>query len=335
MTSSSGPSVPAPSNAPINQHRISTTLLGLVLPLGILATACAIAMSWRADLPDLVATHWGSDGADDFSSLSGATVLPAVVAAVVVTSLWALAATSGRAAPTRRILIATNVWTAAFISVLILGSLNAQRGLVDAQDVGGIGAVMALAFVTASVAATAVAFVTPRGGATPANAAPPSSAPRIPLAPGERAAWVGTTSSRTGALIGGVAVVGSAILAFTSGDLWLLGLPIILAITFAAMFHYTVRVDATGLSVRSLLGVPRTHLPLDEIESAQVGVVRALGEYGGWGWRVGRDGSTGVIMRSGEALEVISTGERMFVITIEDAAAAAALLNTLADRSRS
>ena len=59
-----------------------------------------------------------------------------------------------------------------------------------------------------------------------------------------------------------------------------------------------------------------------------------MAEFGGWGYRVGRGGRVGVVLRTGEALQVQRTGGRAFVVTVDDAATGAALLNTLAARSR-
>ena len=102
----------------------------------------------------------------------------------------------------------------------------------------------------------------------------------------------------------------------------------------AAMFSWVVRVDGAGLSIRSALGVPRTRIPLDEMVQARATTVQCLAEFGGWGWRTAMDGRTGILLRSGEALEVTRTGGGVFLVTVEDAETAAALLNTLADRAR-
>ncbi|MCZ0980282.1 hypothetical protein O1L60_18300 [Streptomyces diastatochromogenes] len=59
--------------------------------------------------------------------------------------------------------------------------------------------------------------------------------------------------------------------------------------------------------------------------------ISALGDFGGWGYRV-RAHRTGVVVRSGEALVVRRTGGREFAVTVPDARTAAALLNTLAER---
>ena len=55
---------------------------------------------------------------------------------------------------------------------------------------------------------------------------------------------------------------------------------------------------------------------------------------GGWGLRVGRGGRTGLVVRSGQALEVERTGGRIVVVTVDDAARGAALLTAVAARGR-
>jgi hypothetical protein len=59
-----------------------------------------------------------------------------------------------------------------------------------------------------------------------------------------------------------------------------------------------------------------------------------LREFGGWGYRVGTDGTVGIVVRTGEGLRIRRTGDRSLVVTVDDAATGAALLNTLADRAR-
>jgi hypothetical protein len=54
-------------------------------------------------------------------------------------------------------------------------------------------------------------------------------------------------------------------------------------------------------------------------------------EYGGWGWQLGRRQRFGAIFRGGEALEVTRGDGRRFVVTVDAAAEAAALLTTLTD----
>jgi hypothetical protein len=75
-------------------------------------------------------------------------------------------------------------------------------------------------------------------------------------------------------------------------------------------------------------------IPLDEVLGAEQVTVSPFHEFGGWGYRVGRGGRVGVVLRAGVGLQVARTGGRSFVVTVDDAATGAALLNTLAARSR-
>ncbi|MFL1430121.1 MULTISPECIES: hypothetical protein [unclassified Nocardiopsis] len=50
--------------------------------------------------------------------------------------------------------------------------------------------------------------------------------------------------------------------------------------------------------------------------------------------RLRRGGRVGLVLRRGEALMVERSGGRSFVVTVDDAATAAALLNTMAERAR-
>ncbi|QGQ19748.1 hypothetical protein GC089_11580 [Cellulomonas sp. JZ18] len=133
---------------------------------------------------------------------------------------------------------------------------------------------------------------------------------------------------------GGAAVLLVAGLAITMPmpALWLL--VVVLAALLAAMSVFRVRVDAAGLTARSALGWPTLRVPLEEVEEARTVTVDPLADFGGWGYRVGAQGRVGVVLRRGEGLEVRRTGGRATVVTVDDAATAAALLNTLADRSR-
>jgi hypothetical protein len=95
-----------------------------------------------------------------------------------------------------------------------------------------------------------------------------------------------------------------------------------------------VWVDRRGLTVRAPLGFPAVTIPLDEIAAVDVIQVSALGDYGGWGWRIGRRGRPGVVFHSGDALQVTRGDGRRFVVTVDGAQEAAALLTSLTDRVR-
>lgn len=316
-------------------HRVASTLFALALPLAVVGAGLLLTWSWAHELPDPVAVHWGADGAaDGFGSVTSQLVVLAVTVTLLSAAAWALAFWLGRDASTRSLATGTSLGLAVFLTVLVVGGLAAQRGLDDAADVGPLGGTIGLAVGAGLVAGALVAFAQPGDPARPATGAVPADAERLPLGPGERAAWTRTATGSAAVAIGGgaTAVVAGLALALDLPGLWLLVLA--LGALLAATAVFRVRVDGTGLTVRSALGWPRLHVPADEVVAARTTRVRPLGDFGGWGYRVGAGGRTGVVLRSGGALEVERTGGRVFVVTVDDAGTAAALLNTFADRDR-
>ncbi|MET8229558.1 DUF1648 domain-containing protein [Micromonospora sp. NPDC005298] len=304
-----------------------------VCGLAILAVAAAVALTWRADLPDPVATHWGGRGRPDgFMSLGAVLWVGFGLGALLVLGFGAVTTLWGQSAANRRVGAATTIWVALFLALIQLGTLHVQLGLADAREAGGIGGAITLATVGSLVPAVLVGLLLPGDPPQPAEDPVSPEAPRVPLAVNERAAWIGRTDAGPGIALGAVAIVVLVTLAVVSGVWGLLIVAALLVGVFVAMFAFTVRVDETGLLVRSSAGWPRTHVPLDEVLRASVVQVHPLREFGGWGWRVGRGGRLGIVLRKGEGLLVERTGGRSIVVTVTDAGTGAALLNTLADR---
>lgn len=323
-----------PATTARSLHRRSTTLLALGVPLVVLGAATAVAWSWKDALPDPVATHWGTDGVDGFSSLVEAVAVPLVIGAATAAGLWAFAWRAGTATSTRRFVNGITTWLALFLSGILLGTLHAQRGLADAADVGAVDGAVALALALATLGGAVAALVTPADRTGPTDDPVPAGASRLPLGDDERAVWFRRTRSGTGAAVVSLATLGLAATAVASDQWWMLLVALALLVLTAASFSWVVRVDGTGLTARSALGLPRTHVPLDEVVQATATTVDCFREFGGWGWRTAADGRTGIVLRSGDALEVTRTGGSVLVVTVDDAATGAALLNTLADRAR-
>ena len=214
-------------------------------------------------------------------------------------------------------------------------SFGMQRGLDDAHDAPSILIPLGVGFGVGLLAGVAGWFaqpnVTTSGGSTPA----PVDA--LTLAPGERAVWVRTTTMSRVAMIGvtaGVAALalGTIALGVTGSNAWwiMFATTLLLLVLACATFVFRVRVDRAGLTVRSSIGVPRFRIPLDDIAEVGVTTVHPTSEFGGWGIRIGLDGRFGIVLRSGEALQVARRDGRIFVVTVDDAATAAALLEAMA-----
>ena len=91
--------------------------------------------TWRSELPDPVATHWGSGSAPDgFTTLdSMVTMFWVVIGIGVLVCLVTLVPKFD--AKMRRILAGMACGTTVFILVLMLVATGAQRGLTDASQV--------------------------------------------------------------------------------------------------------------------------------------------------------------------------------------------------------
>lgn len=316
-------------------HRAATTLLTIGFPAVAAAVAVAIALSWRSELPDPIVTHWGPTGPDAVGPVG-----PHVLAHVLIVMgfslfMWAIGFFGGRDALTRRIVAAVAAFFGVLLSGALIGNLAVQRGLADAGEVGGADLGLALGFGGAVGAAALAAWVSPGDQPQPTTEPLPADAPRLELAAGEQVVWVRQAGQQAAlvivALVAALAAVAAVVTRTWGGPLVLGGA---LAVLLLVMLRWTFVIDATGLTARSVLRRPRIHVPLDEVLLAEEVQVDPLREFGGWGLRRGRFGRTGVVLRSGSALQVRRTGDRVLVLTVDDAATGAALLNALAERSR-
>ena len=316
-------------------YRGRTTLLALGVPAAIIATTTGLAMSWRHDLPDPIAVHWGLNGPDGFGSLTTSIVWPAVAGSVVASLLWALGFFAGRQSFTRRGAAALAVGSTILLSGVSIGALSVQRGVADARDAGSIDGVLLVTFLVATAAAGIVTRLIPGDPPLPTGEPVSPTAARLKLGRGEDASWVrDVTSPGYFLAIGGV-VLTIALVGLLGGQGWFaLVLGVTIGLSLVAFLHWTVIVDRDGLTVRSILRRPCFRIPLNEVEMAEVVEVRPLREFGGYGIRGGKGDRMGVVVRKGSALQVHRTGGRVFLVTVDDAATGAALLNTLAGRTR-
>ena len=331
MTTPDGGSAEPPAPVP---HRVLTALLTLAVPAALALVVVAVAAAWADDLPDLVAVHFRPEGPDGFgtvSSLVGWTVGGIALAALVS---WALGTFLGRTGMIRRIAAGLGVGMSVFLGGGSLGLLAIQRGLSDPSLVGDVDPIITAAMLAGVAVGALAAWAVPPDPYRVTTRPPPADAPSLPLAPGERIAWVRTAGSHAalGIAVGVAALL--LVLALALRTASLVAPLVLVPVLVVALTQVVVTVDVRGLTVRSRLGGPRLSVPLDEVVRADVTVVAPLREFGGWGYRTTLDGRVGVVLRAGEALEVERTGGRRLVVTVDDAGTAAALLNARAARSR-
>ena len=318
--------------AQLPRHRISTAVVTLGIPAVFALTAVVFISSFRDELPDPVAQNWGTDGPNQFGSVDSQITILLISILLLSLFFWGLASFM-RAG--RRVLVGCSAGLAAMIAALTVGGLHMQRGLADAAEATEIGGPLFLAMALGLGVGFGAAFLLPGDPPLPTAAPLPRGAAVAKLRPTDKRVWIGATASRAMVIVGvtSALVTPALALAIQMPALLLVTVAVAFALITGAYFH--VRVDSAGLSVRSALGWPRLHVPLDEVISAGTAEISPLNDFGGWGWRVGhKEGAVGIVTHKGQALEVQRTGGRAVFVTIAQAKRAAELLNTLIQEQR-
>lgn len=336
-------------------RRAVTTALTLGVPLLLLFACLLWAWSVRGELPQPIAVHWGLGRAPDgFGTLGGLLLIPAIMVPVFALGCWALGFFGGTSAVTRRLAAGMATGLSTFLCVLTAAVLAGQRGLADATMAGPIGPWIVAALAAAFLLAVAAAAVMPGDPIVAAEATVPTEAARLSGAERGRTEWTGTVAmphlpvvGAVGGAITAIAVVITLVAPSSAPITWAVAGPLVLvAVLLVVTARWTVRVDAAGLTARSWASIVRVRVPMVEVEWAEADTVDPLGDFGGWGFRIGWGsrigagetvgglGTVGVIVRTGTALVIHRSAGRTFVVTVDGAATAAALLNALAERSR-
>lgn len=314
----------------IRRARRAFLLVGLVAPIAIAAAAVVLILIWLPGLPDQVVMHWGANGPDGFGSPALFVWIQVIVGLSIplLMTLPVLATMRESWGVTCRFLGAMSLGVSVLIAVASAGSVAIQRGDADGS---GIGAVLGIGFAGMLVFGVIGWFLQPR--VTTAQTS--GRAAHLDLAPGERAAWFGTAAmGRTGVVFLVLAVliliaITVWVLLMDPGAGWILAIVTALVILLiATTLVFRIRVSADGLRVHSIAGWPRWSIPASEITEARAVQVNPMAEFGGWGVRFAVDGRMGVVLRTGEGLQVTRHSGRTFVVTTDDAATAASVLNT-------
>jgi Protein of unknown function (DUF1648) len=322
------------------EHGIRLLLVALVAPLVFTGAALAITFSIASTLPGSVAVHWNAAGvADGFGSPYTFPILIAVICLPLDAVFGGIAVLSSYRAPVTvmtKLLAVVGLFITVLLAVALGGTLVLQRG--HASPAHATIVWLPIGFGVALLVTIGAWFLLPkavkaqRGGGTPV-------AP-VALGAQERASWIRSATAPSGLIWGviGFMILITAIVLVSvlerGGGIWPIAfIPTVILLIVLSNFAWTIRVDARGVRMRSSLGIPTITVPLANIASAEVVDVQAIAQYGGFGIRWGLNGRFGVILRSGEALEVLRHNGRSVVVTVDDAASAAALINGLVQRN--
>ncbi|GAA2792862.1 DUF1648 domain-containing protein [Streptomyces showdoensis] len=311
----------------MNRAATRLRLLAALPFLLALAVDLLLFALWRDRLPDRLATHFGGDGrADGFTATGGFLAVSSGLLAALGAG-WTLFVR-------RRVLWgawATAGFAAAMLALTLRGNLDVTDPAEARLPLAGLTVALALAALVA-LAGWALTRLVPED---PAPRAPGTAgAPRLDLGAGELAGWARTAGSLPMSVLAGAFLLAAPVVLLLAPWPYAL-IPLAVGVPGAALSRVRVTADRRGLTVRPALAArPRLRVPLDDITGATARDVDPLGEFGGWGYRV-RPGAGGVILRSGPALAVRRRDGREFVVTVDDAATAAGLLNALVARDGS
>jgi len=317
--------------------RFRMAMVAVVLPVALAAVAIAIQLAWLPALPEQIVTHWSfGDRPDSHGPAWTSPVLTALLAllpAVIGGILLVRFMPAGGPSRLQKLLASTVLLMSALISVITTGTLAIQLPGAAGPD-SGVLPVILVAAVAAVALAVAGWFIMPPSKVVTAQATP---AHPVAREPGERVAWVGVARFALPILLPLIGVVIAALgltayLFVTTGIWGMILIPIVVGVSVLGTAFWHVRADERGLSVRGALGWPLFRVPAAEIQSAGALQLDAMGEFAGWGIRFGRGRRLGIITRSGEALEVQRRDGRAIVVTVDDAATAAGVLEAYAPK---
>lgn len=327
MTTSVNPSRPAMRTS----MRRYVASVGAVVVGALVVGGGILAATWSR-IPDVVATHWGTHGVDRTQAK------PTAYLSLMLLMLG-LAALFGVMArfihpDGRRYLAAATGFVVGLISVLVVGSMVAQIGLTDPTQAVVPPLVIVMAVVVSIGLAVLLWWLNPppEFGARRRDEPLPEDAVTLAHRPGERLVWIGHTAPlHWGGLTAlGLVLLATVIVCWVASP-WLVLVPLAVAVLVVGTINARVVVDAGGVRVSSG-PVTWIRLGLDQIQSAGSRPVRPFKEYGGLGLRYSSSGR-GYVTRKGDGLELRLADGSTAVITMDHAAQAAAVVNTLLDTS--
>lgn len=296
----------------------------LVLPAVLLAAIVVpMALAW-ADLPDSMATHWGMNGEPN-GHMPPLALLVGLAGLFV--AMWVGVWQASRRMPFEARSFITGLGgIGGLLAAVGWTSVEANRGATDWTAAGEIGAVeLILVFAVAIVGAVAGWVLAGPSGPhrTDVSAA---TRPTMPVDAGTELVWSGR--GRGTVLIAiGVLMLGAAVVVWSAISLGL----VLVALIVLLFAEVRATASRRGVVVAlGWLGIPSRLLPLDTITGADVEDVSPMA-YGGWGYRV-RPGARGLIVRGGESLRLHRVDRPDLVLTVDDAARGAAVVNTLVAR---
>ncbi len=309
-------------------------LVGFWVPFLALVGALVLQLMWLSELPIPAAIHFsGRGGPDGFGPAWTFPVLTGVIGIgmlMLSTLPIIVMARRGQWSVSPRLLGAIMAATVVMLAIGLTLTVNSQRGLTDATKAPDAGPFILLGAAIGLVYGVAAWFLQPALTLLPE---PQAVITPAVVASGTKTAWMQTARVGGAGLVLTVIGVGTVlamaiVMTFTApGSAWVLwATAVLMFVLFASMFVFRVRIDETGFHARSIAGIPSFHIPREEIAEVRSLTVNGMADFGGWGLRYMPGSGTGIILRTGEALQIVRTNGKKFTVTVQDSVRAAELL---------
>ncbi len=293
------------------------------IPSVVLLVIVAPPLVLIGRLPDPLAVHWGTGGAPD-GSMGFWSSLAFLGGFWLIAWLGVLVA--GHHGVPSSPALAVVYFLGGLLAAVQIGIVDRNLNATDWTEAGELEWWGVALVIAAALAAGVAGWYLGTGAGFMRTATAPGTIPSAGLGDGEPGEWAGSAAARWPVVLA-VGMLG-AIPFLPAEWRWLPVVPALLVGLFTAV---TVTVDGWGVAVGlGWLGWPRRRLRLDELDRAEVVDVKPIA-YGGWGYRI-RPGSTAVIVRSGPGIRFVRHGQRDFVVTVDDPARGAGVLNDLLRR---
>lgn len=303
------------------RHKAEVGEYALIIVM--LAVTFGLTVVFYSAVPDPIASHWGFNGEPD-DKLPRA--VDAVLIFVLVASCGLLVWAAGRAdRPAARLLVAFGNGLAVFFTALRYLTYTANVDAATWQDAGLLTGIDMLGAFGIGLLGGAVGFVASANRPDHVVCVRHVTALEKAGAPETFDAYI---SARLMMVVPPI-VAASGVLLYVSvpppGGAVLAGVCVLVAVLAALFTRARVHVDAEGVKVSlGPFGFPTVRRRTAHIRDVGVLDVEPL-SYGGWGYRA-VPGARAVVLRRGEGIRIMADGKPDLIVTVDDAATAAAVI---------
>lgn len=289
-------------------------------PALLLGAMVAPLVLYGGDLPDPMAIHWGLSGKPDGSM--SPIVLLVVLPGLYVAIHWAVTRVLARTPYEAPSFIAGLFFLGTLLAGVSWLTVLANRGSATWEAADEVGLLQILIAVVPALVVGYIGWYI-AGGKSVERAPSGDAMPALEISEPRAAVWSGRGTGRVLLAIGlALIIIGLATWGWSTVVLALLGLVVLV---FAEV-RVTVSQKGAVVSM-GWLGIPSWTVPLGAISRAEVETVNPMA-YGGWGYRL-RPGVQALVTRRGESLRLVRDDKADLVLTVDDAATGAGLINSM------